>query len=258
MESALREQIPSIPQQPQCVPATANFPDLLITHRLPELFIDPYTRRHNTYGQTREKAAAFGKGLRAEYSFKKGNVLCLFSPNHIDYGCVLWGTHWAGGIVSPANPTYSSDELAFQLKDCGAKILVTTLELYGSVARVAAERCGILPENVVLLGDQRDKNGRVKHWTSVRDTSGDPYRRIKINPDKDLAFLVYSSGTTGLPKGVMLSHTNIIANTLQNDALESLYLSSKDKILAFLPFFHIYGTYSIALVSTRRLTTLQV
>lgn len=154
---------------------------------------------------------------------------------------MTWGTHWAGGIVSPANPGYSAEELAFQLKDSGAKALVTQWAVLDT-ARKAAKEVGIADDHIILIGDKRDPEGRFKHFSSVRNTSGaTKYRRAKINPEKDLAFLVYSSGTTGLPKGVMLCHRNIVANTLQVTFGEKDHLSSKDSILAFLPFFHIYG-----------------
>lgn len=100
------------------------------------------------------------------------------------------------------------------------------------------------------MGDQRDPNHKVKHFTSIVNTAGSAkYRRTKAkNPAEDLAFLVYSSGTTGLPKGVMLTHRNIVANTMMIKAAEAGNLQPNggpngdgDKLLAFLPFFHIYG-----------------
>jgi long-subunit acyl-CoA synthetase (AMP-forming) len=138
------------------------------------------------------------------------------------------------------------DELAFQLKDSGARALITTLE-YLPNARAACRKVGIPDELIALAGDARDPEARVKHFTSIRNISGaSRYRKTKVAAN-DLAFLVYSSGTTGKPKGVMLSHRNIVANVLQTTYNESP-LSWKggptnegDKILAFLPFFHIYG-----------------
>ena len=205
------------------------------------IFSDPYSKRSYTYAQTKSSAIDFAKGLKAIYEWRKGDVLALYTPNCIDTPIVTWGCHWTGGIVSPANPGYSADELAFQLKDSGAKALVTQWAVI-DVAKKAAQKVGIPEENIILIGEEKDPSRNIKHFTSVRNLSGaTKYRKAKVDPKKDLAFLVYSSGTTGLPKGVMLCHENIVANTLQVTAGETPHLTSKDKILAFLPFFHIYG-----------------
>ncbi|KAL1304952.1 hypothetical protein AAFC00_003862 [Neodothiora populina] len=209
-----------------------------------EVLVDADTKRSYTYKQIKDLSIEFGKGLKAQWGWKKGDVLGLFTPNCIDTPPVMWGTHWAGGTVSPANPGYTVDELAFQLKDSGAKALVTQWAILDT-ARAAAKVVGIPEDRIILIGDTRDSNGRFKHFTSVRNTSGaTKYRRTKLDPKNDLAFLVYSSGTTGHPKGVMLCHTNIVANTLQVTTGEGL-LSWKDSILAFLPFFHIYGLTAV-------------
>jgi 4-coumarate--CoA ligase len=212
------------------------------------IFVDPYSNKRLTYAEIKQTATDFGKGLKGLWDWQKGDVLGLYTPNCVDTPAVTWGTHFAGGIVSPANPGYTVDELAFQLKDSGAKALVTQLPQL-SIALQACEQVGLPADRIILMGDERDKAGRFKHWTSIRNISGTQrYRRTKVDPADDLAFLVYSSGTTGKPKGVMLTHRNIVANVLQITAAEGPMswksrpgLPNGDSVLAFLPFFHIYG-----------------
>ena len=73
------------------------------------IFFDPYTKRSYTYIQTKTAARDFGKGLKAIYDWRKNDVLALFTPNSIDTGVIMWGTLWAGGIVTPANHGYNAD-----------------------------------------------------------------------------------------------------------------------------------------------------
>lgn len=215
------------------------------------LYQDAETQRYYTYKSLREASLDFGKGLRALWDWQKGDVLALFTPNSIDTPVMMWGTLWAGGVVSPANPGYTVDELAFQLKNSGAKGLATQVSAL-SVAKQAAKKVGMPEDRIILIGDQRDPDARIKHFTSVRNISGATrYRKQKVTPEKDVAFLVYSSGTTGVPKGVMLSHRNIVANIMQQDISDGGNLSwdggfdgKGDRVLAFLPFYHIYGKAS--------------
>ncbi|KAB8222228.1 hypothetical protein BDV33DRAFT_201722 [Aspergillus novoparasiticus] len=219
-----------------------SFPDDNIIYQ------DADTQRFYTYKTLKDAALAFGQGLKAIYDWRKGDVLALFTPNSIDTPVVMWGAHWAGGVVSPANPAYTTEELAFQLKNSGAKAVITQVPQL-TVVREAAKQANIPEDRIILIGDKRDPEARLKHFTSIRNISGATrYRKTKINPDKDLSFLVYSSGTTGVPKGVMLSHRNIVANSLQLAAGEAGHLTwnggadgKGDRVLAFLPFFHIYG-----------------
>jgi 4-coumarate--CoA ligase len=121
-----------------------------------------------------------------------------------------------------------------------------------AVAKEAARLAGLSESRVVVIGDQRDPERKVKHAASIRDSMGrQDFSRPTVDPKKDIAFLAYSSGTTGWPKGVMLTHTNIVSNVLQMEKGMSTFLNWKggadergDKVIAFLPFFHIYGKVS--------------
>ena len=229
------------------------------------IYKDADTGRAYTYAQVKSTAIEFGKGLKAAWEWRKGDVLALFTPNCVDTPAITWGVHWTGGIVSPANPGYTAEELAFQLKDSGAKALATQ-KPFLKVAMEAATQAGIPEDRIILMGDEKDESMKFKHFSSIRNLAGTSiYRRTKAHPKNDLAFLVYSSGTTGQPKGVMLCHENIISNLLMLKAGEGGNLSwdggpdgDGDKTIAFLPFFHIYGgsgpqMYNLLILTLARL-----
>ncbi|KAK8048803.1 Photinus-luciferin 4-monooxygenase (ATP-hydrolyzing) [Apiospora phragmitis] len=187
--------------------------------------------------------------LKSQWNWKKGDVLGIFSPNSIDYAPVVFGTLWAGGVCSTANPTYTAKELAFQMQDSKVKGMVTQLDLLPT-ALAAAKQIGIPEVRIILIGHDRDPSAKFKHFTHLKSTSLlNLSYQTRVDPKKNLAFLVYSSGTTGLPKGVMLSHTNIVANVVQFSAAEKrsgLHCmggqdGKGDKQLAVLPFYHVYG-----------------
>ncbi|KAK0386194.1 hypothetical protein NLU13_6031 [Sarocladium strictum] len=206
------------------------------------LLINGDNGRSYTHQQIIDLSARFGAGLAHNYSWRKGDVLGFFSPDTIDYPVVNFGVQWAGGITSPANPTYTIEELARQLKDSGARALVTQKPFLEN-ARRAAQMVGIKNDMVWLMGEERDQTGKHKHWTEISaDKAWLKPKRPSIDPAKDICYLVYSSGTTGMPKGVALTHHNMISNSRQSVRFESKGLSwDSDAQLIMLPFYHIYG-----------------
>lgn len=164
-----------------------------LTIFLPVLLVDGDTNRSYTFNDVKNGSVAFGKGLKYMFNWSKGEVLGFFTPNCIDTPILTYGLHWAGGIASPANPTYTVDELARQLLDSNATALVTQ-KPFLKTAVEAAQKAKIPLERVILMGDGRDESGKHKHWTEITAQGAwfQP-KRTALDPKKDLAYLVYSS-----------------------------------------------------------------
>lgn len=205
------------------------------------LFVDVATRKKHTFRDIRTTSVEIGRGLQKQWRWQKRDVMVLFSPNTADIGALVSGILWAGGVVCPVNNLYTVGELVSVLKSSGAKALTTHLSCF-EVAREAALIVGLPLNRIILIGEP-DTKKKTKHFSSLRDLSIGG-QKVSINPKEDLAFLVYSSGTTGLPKGVMLSHENIVGNILQCYASENHQMTwNNDSVISFLPMFHIYGIF---------------
>ena len=204
--------------------------------------------RYYTFDDVRKTASQFGSALMKHWAWQKNDVLALFSPNNIDTPAITWGCQWSGGIVSPANPGYTVAELTHHLRDSRARAVVTVKNLL-STALKAMEAAGLPPSRILLIGDGEDECSQVYYFTRFLQFADHNQPRVTIKPNKDLAFLVYSSGTTGLPKGVMLSHTNVVSElAMVNTADGKMLKTDQDKILSVLPFYHIYGMIILSLL----------
>ena len=202
------------------------------------VFLDNPTSRHYTFTDVKETSIAFGHALRTKWSWQKGDVMGMYALNCVDAPALMWGILWAGGILSPANSAYTANELAFQLKDSGAKAILTQASHF-KTAIEAAKVAGIPVDRVLLMG--HEKNAAGKHFTDlIASAEGRPTVERVIQAPSDVAYIPYSSGTTGLPKGVLLTHGNIVSNTLMCRVGLS-ELSPYDTMIAVLPFYHLYG-----------------
>ncbi|ETI28800.1 hypothetical protein G647_01252 [Cladophialophora carrionii CBS 160.54] len=203
------------------------------------VFVDVAAQKQQSVRDVRDAATRFGRGMRHQWHWHEGDVLAIFSPNSTDIAAVTFGTLWAGGIVCPFNNLYTVGELVSQLKSSQAKALVTHVACL-EVAREAALLVGLSLDRVILVGS-RDPKEQFKHFSDVQTSMAD-VQRVHIDPKEGLAYLVYSSGTTGLPKGVMLTHENIVANMLQAAVMDAQQTHwTKDSTIGFLPMYHIYG-----------------
>lgn len=195
--------------------------------------VDSSCDRRLTYAEYGEAVESIAHGLIAA-GVKPGEVVAIFLCNCWEFCVAYHAATLAGAIPTLLNPTYREREVRHQLGNSGAAILITDgpniegISLAGlpNLRRVYATREG-------SSGTEPFAN-LMKSATAVFPTPDQP-------TDQTLAALPYSSGTTGLPKGVMLSHFNLISNVYQFLGPHATDLSAKDNILCFLPLYHIYG-----------------
>jgi acyl-CoA synthetase (AMP-forming)/AMP-acid ligase II len=196
-----------------------------------------------SYANLAEAIKRAAAGL-AQRGFKKGQVFGIYSPNLPEYAIAFHAVASLGGIVTPINPLYTAEEAALQLRDSGARFLVTVPQMLDKASE-AARIAGI--EETFVFGAALSEPGALA--TGPASNEFTPFSAllendaiapdVEINPREDLVVLPYSSGTTGLPKGVMLTHYNLVANLRQIEGL--CYFFEQDTLICILPLFHIYG-----------------
>ncbi|CAI7636311.1 unnamed protein product [Penicillium viridicatum] len=194
-----------------------------------------------TYSDIRSQALSFGANLQSQWGWRKGDILLVFAPNDIDIPTLFWGCHWAGGVVSPVNPTYTADDLKYQLSDTGAKSLVVHTSLLDT-AIAAAKRVNFPVAHMLVVGPDSPE-AELQHVESMLGGGAPGTTRPKIDAAVDVAFLVYSSGTTGRPKGAKITHTNLVAQLIIQGHVDGAHINWRhDRFLAFLPTYHIFET----------------
>ncbi|EIW81332.1 amp dependent CoA ligase [Coniophora puteana RWD-64-598 SS2] len=216
--------------------------------------IDDASGRKVGFEEIRTRTFGLANALSRRFNTREDDVVCIYSPNDVDYPPAVWATHRLGAIVSAANPGYTLEELVYQLEVAKASVIITH-PVSVKVALGAAQRVGLPAERVVVFGsepvsqcttvDELVKEGLV-HPPNFAE------RKLKKGEAKTkLAFLNFSSGTTGRPKAVMISHYGPIANVIQTAVHSEIHKTDKpweerrfrpgDVSAAALPLYHIYG-----------------
>jgi acyl-CoA synthetase (AMP-forming)/AMP-acid ligase II len=191
--------------------------------------IDGPSERTISYADLARGVGAVAANL-SRRGMAPGDVFGIYSPNLPEYALAFYGIAAAGGAATTANPLLTAAELAHQLGDARARYLLTAPPLLER-ALEAATKAGI--EEVFVVGEAEGATP-----FSALTEPGDPLK-LDIEPRSATVALPYSSGTTGLPKGVMLSHHNLVANICQLKPVHRL--SADETVMGILPFFHIYG-----------------
>ncbi|MBN8236879.1 long-chain-fatty-acid--CoA ligase [Halobacillus kuroshimensis] len=218
-----------------------------------------------SYKEVYDQSLAVASYLQ-QLGVEKGDRVSIMLPNCPQSVVAYYGVLLAGGIVVQTNPLYMERELEYQMKDSGAKVIICLDILYPKAANVKPETdlehiivTGIkdylpFPKNKIYPFIQKrqyqvlvkpEQSTDTHLWTHLLKESTREVKPVDVDPLEDLALLQYTGGTTGFPKGVMLTHYNLIVNTQM--AKKWLYKcrDGEERVLAILPFFHVYGMTSV-------------
>lgn len=194
-----------------------------LTDRPDEVVLtDGPSGRSMTAAQFMDQVKRMAGGLTAK-GFGAGHTIAIMAPNMPEYCVVFHAVAWAGGTITTLNPTYTANEVAHQIKDAGAELLITIPDFM----ETATSGAGDLP--VIAIGTE--------DYAGLFGAAQEAQHAVDL--DAHTVVLPYSSGTTGLPKGVMLSHRNLVVNVDQ--IIIAGEFESGEVAAGFLPFFHIYG-----------------
>jgi 4-coumarate--CoA ligase len=195
---------------------------------------DGLTGATYTFGGLVERVRRLAGGLAAR-GVGAGTVVALVAPNSPDYAVAFHAVVTAGGTLTTVNPAYTAEEIRYQLVDSRASFVIAA-EAVLPVAEEAVRGTDVT--HGWSIGVTTSPAGGVV-TERLDNVDGEPLEQVAVDVAEHIAVLPYSSGTTGLPKGVMLTHRNLVANLRQVQA--ALQCQSGEVALAVLPFFHIYG-----------------
>jgi long-chain acyl-CoA synthetase len=253
-------EYPPKPVQQYLVSAAENYPDKVAVH---------FMGKEMTYKKLYEEACIVASYLQG-IGISKGDRVAIMLPNTPQSVVGYFAVLMAGGIVVQTNPLYTERELEFQMRDSGAKAIITMDILYPRVSKVmqqtdlqqvivtAIKDYLPFPKNLVYPFIQKKQYGivvNVKHEGSthllseILKTKNRDFSNFDFNFEQDIALLQYTGGTTGFPKGVMLTHKNLVANASMCQAWLYKTKPGEESVLGILPFFHVYGMTTVMILS---------
>ncbi|HEU5331922.1 MAG TPA: AMP-binding protein [Actinocrinis sp.] len=241
-----------------------------------------YFGREISYARLLKLADLFADGLAA-LGVRRGDRVALILPNCPQFTIAWFAVLRIGAVAVPFNPLYTADEMRHQLRNSGATVAIAFDQSYDRVERILADT---RVEHVVLtslteylprrlrfalrlplrrareakekLTAQVPEDAPVLGWRDVFDRATGPRPQTRVNPERDLAALLYTGGTTGRPKGAMLTHRNLVANVHQVTAWDPRLAPGKDVAIGVLPGFHAYGLIFALTAVLNGATTVQL
>ncbi|WP_077214182.1 long-chain-fatty-acid--CoA ligase [Bacillus dakarensis] len=275
----MSEAKPWLKHYPEEIPHTLNYRNEPIQNDLkytaeefPDKAAIHFMGREINYKTLYRYAVKFAAYLQ-ELGIEKGDRVAIMLPNCPQSVISYYGILMAGGIVVQTNPLYMERELQYQMSDSGAKMIITLDILYPRVMKVmqqtdlehifvtAIKDFLPFPKNVIYPFIQKKQYGfsvQVKHegnqhlFMEIMKQPSKELKDLSFDFEEDLALLQYTGGTTGFPKGVMLTHKNLVSNTAMCEAWLYKCQRGKEIVLGFLPFFHVYGMTTVLILSVRQ------
>lgn len=270
------ENKPWLKHYPPQIPHTLTYEETSLQQLLkntaekyPNKIAIHFNGKELSYQELYDSALKFA-GYLQKIGIQKGDRVAIMLPNTPQSVISFYGVMMAGGIVVQTNPMYTERELAFQMKDSGAKAIVALDILFPRIKKIQGETelehiiiTAIkdylpFPKNLVYPFIQKKQYGfsvKVEHkgndhlFTEIMKHPALQEPIMNINFEEDLAILQYTGGTTGFPKGVMLTHKNLIANTKMCQAWLYKCREGEEIVLGALPFFHVYGMTTVMILS---------
>ena len=267
---------PWLQHYPKEIPTTLTYDDKPVhaflkesAEKSPNKVAIHFLGRELTFKEVYESALKFAAYLR-KLGIEKGDRVAISLPNCPQSVISYFGILLAGGIVVQTNPTYTERELEYQMKDSGSKIIVTLDILFPRAAKIAPNTdiqhiivTAIndylpFPKNLVYPFIQKKQYGivvRVEHagnhhlFKEIMKYELPNEISESTDSENDIALLQYTGGTTGFPKGVMLTHRNLVANTKMCQVWLVKNKDGQERILGVIPFFHVYGMTTVLLLS---------
>lgn len=272
----MSEEKPWLKLYPKEIPSELNYPEQTVQEYLvktakefPDKMAIHFMGKEFTYRYLHESALKVAAYLQ-KIGLEKGDRVAIMLPNTPQSVISYYGILFAGGVVVQTNPLYMERELEFQMKDSGAKAIIAMDILFPRVSKVmpqtdlqhvivtAIKDFLPFPKNLIYPFIQKKQYGisvNVKHegnnhlFTEILKGPAGPIKEYEFDFNEDLALLQYTGGTTGFPKGVMLTHRNLVSNAAMCNAWLYKTKRGEEVVLGILPFFHVYGMTTVIILT---------